>query len=210
MGLAIEVGPLAWCLANGEVEGADWILRDLREINRLLAAEGLPPHVEPQTLPRLRDRCRLRGMPYSWIHFLRRAYAYAVNAPDAFTPLPHDSRATTDECLDREMSRGRSHLICHSDTEGYYVPIDFPEPLYDDRDELVGGMLGSSQGAMRELVRVAPLLDIRLRGGNLSDATAKVIADEDGGPLSVERQVWLQLYEAFRLSVEYSAVVQFC
>ncbi len=103
-----------------------------------------------------------------------------------------------------------SHLICHSDCEGYYVPVDFPDPLYDDTDALVGGIVGSSQAAMRELVQVAPLLNIRLRNGALSNAQAKEIADEDGGPLYIERQVWLQLYEAFRLSIEHGTAVKFC
>ncbi len=62
MGLDISVGSLAWCLANGEFEGAQWTQRDLSEVTRLLAADGLPAHIEPQTLPKMSDRCRLRGM----------------------------------------------------------------------------------------------------------------------------------------------------
>jgi hypothetical protein len=210
MSLAIEVGPLAWCFANGEQEGAEWTQRDIREINRILAANGLPAHIEPLALPRLDDRCRLRGMPYSWLHYLRRAYAYARQAPAKFTPLAEGADTSDDARLDREESLLRSHLVCHSDTDGYYVPVDFAEPLVDETDVLVGGVLGSSQGAMRELVLVAPLLNIRLRNGALSNAIAKTIANEDGGQLYIERQVWLQLFEAFRLSIEHGAVVKFC
>lgn len=174
----------------------------------MLATRGLIAHAEPHSLPSLRDRCRLHGMPYSWIHYLRRAYAYARQAPNAFVPLPYDSDATSDEYLDREMSKFDSHLIHHSDCDGYYVPVDFLEPLHDER--LVGEILGSSQGAIRELIFVAPLIEIRLRNGHLSNATAKRIANEDAGALYIERQVWLQLYEAFRLSIEYGAAVKFC
>ena len=57
---------------------------------------------------------------------------------------------------------------------GLLRPIDFPEPLYDELPDgdphcIEGGILGSSQGAMRELVRVAPLLDISLTAGILGD-----------------------------------------
>ncbi|QJW95995.1 hypothetical protein FTUN_3549 [Frigoriglobus tundricola] len=56
---------------------------------------------------------------------------------------------------------------------------------------------------------MALLLNIRLHNGKLSNAMAKEIADEDGGPLYIERQVWLQLYEAFRLSIQHGAAVKF-
>ncbi|QJW95996.1 hypothetical protein [Frigoriglobus tundricola] len=137
MGLDLSVGTLAWCLANGEAEGADWTRRDMREINRLLAANGLSAHVEPETLPNLRDRCRLHGMPYSWIHYLRRAIAFARQSPADFRPLNED-QDPNDARVDREIDLFQSHLICHSDSDGYYVPIDFWNPLFDDTDVLVG------------------------------------------------------------------------
>lgn len=209
MSLDFEIGPLAWCLANGEEEGADWTRRDTGEINRVLAANGLPTHVEPEVLPKLRDRRRLHGMPYSWIHYLRRAVAFARQAPADFVPLKEGEDTDDDGYVDREADLFRSHLVCHSDSDGYYVPIDFPEPLLDESDVLVGGVLGSCQAATRELVQVAPLLNIRLRDGKLSDRHAKEIANEDGGTLYIERQVWLQLYEVFRLSIEHSLTVKF-
>src|SRR5215470_3069243 len=131
MSLAIEVGPLAWCLANDELEGAEWTRQNVREINRVLADNKLPAHVEPETLPALDNRCRLRGMPYSWLHYLRRAYAYARQAPAKFTPLAEGADTSDDARLDREESLLRSHLVCHSDSDGYYVPVDFPKPLVD-------------------------------------------------------------------------------
>ncbi len=208
MSLDLSVGTLAWCLANGEKEGADWTRRDMREINRLLTVSGMPGHVEPQTLPKLRDRCRLHGMPYTWIHYLRRAIAYARQSPADFRPLG-EGQDPDDPRLDREIDLFQSHLICRSDFDGYYVPINFWDPLLGETDVLVGGVLGSCQAGMRELVQVAPLLNIHLRNSKLSNAMAKEIADEDGGPLRIERQVWLQLYEAFRLSIEHGAAVKF-
>lgn len=205
MGLSVSVGRLAWCIAKGcsdeEIEDAR---NDIREINRVLAANGLPAHVEPETLPPFRDRCTGVGLPYSMIHYLRRAVAYARQAPKEFAPnLPGDP--TLDPRVDRELSvLMDSHLICHSDGDGFYVPIDFPEPLYSDN-----GVLGSSQAAMRELVLVAPLLGIRLKKGRLPDAVADELNTDRDNPLRTERYVWFKLFERFRFSIEAGAVVTF-
>src|SRR5205085_3049046 len=127
-----------------------------------------PPHVEPEKMPTLKCRSDLNRMPYSWIHYLRRAYAYARQAPHEFAPLPDGQRPTEDRRLDAELyTFAESHLVCHSDTDGYYVPIDFPDPIGDDRREKssIGGVIGSSQGAMRELIRTAPLLGVAVENG---------------------------------------------
>lgn len=213
MSLAVSVGSLAWCLEEGYAEDAESYRADFREINRVLAANGLPPHVEPEVLPDLTDRSPLSGMPYTWLHYLRRAVAFARQAPGEFCPVPEGEDPWNDPRIDRELSvKLNCHLICHSDTEGFYVPIDFPEPLYDDRDDgLVGGILGSSPQARRELILTAPLLGIRLMDGKLSDDTARQITDEADGdhPYWVERKVWLHLFERFRHSIEYGAAVMF-
>lgn len=105
------------------------------------------------------------------------------------------------------------HLICHSDSEGFYVPIDFPEPLYDEEEGRIpgGGILGSSQRALQETIQAAPLIGIPLEDGHLSDEAAKCIAEEadQSHPYWIERQVWLTMYESFRQSVEYKCAVIF-
>lgn len=198
MGLSVSVGQLAWCLAEGcDEEEIEYARRNIREVNRVLAENGLPPHVEPEALPPFRDRCRGVGLPYSMIHSLRRAVAYARRAPEEFAP-PMTGDPTRDPRVEDELTiYFDSHLICHSDADGFYVPIDFPEPLYYD-----GGILGSSQGAMRELVQVAPLLGIDLVDGHLTDQMADVLNDDSDGPLEAERYVWFQFFERFRRSVE--------
>jgi hypothetical protein len=206
VGLSISVGRLAWCIAEGcEEEEIEHARDDIREINRILAENDLPAHVEPEKLPPFRDRCRGVGLPYTMIHHLRRAVAYARQAPKEFVP-PMKGDPTRDPRIDRELSvLMDSHLICHSDGDGFYVPIDFEEPLYYD-----GGVLGSCQAAVRELVLVAPLLRIRLRKGKLSDAGAEEINDDPKShPLKTERYVWLKLFERFRYSIEAGAVVTF-
>jgi hypothetical protein len=115
--------------------------------------------------------------------------------------------------LDKEQfSYTDSHIICHSDCEGFYVPIDFPEPLYGDGDyEVVGGILGSSIRGLAELAQVAPLLSIPLRDGVLTDLEAAVIAQEMDAsqPYWIERQVWLTFFEALRNSIEFGTAVVF-
>jgi hypothetical protein len=210
MGLAISVGVLA-CGPDADPEAVASGRKAFRQINRLLAANGLPPHEEPESLPTLPHRGQCPSFPYAWTPYLYRAVAFARQAPDQFCPVRTGENPYKDKLVDAELyTFAESHLICHSDTEGYFVPIDFPDPLYDNRPGgLVGRVLGSSQQALRELVLTAPLLGIRLRGQNLSDKGARGIAKEpdESHPYWIERKVWLSLFEAFRLSVEYKCAV---
>ena len=166
MSLAVSVGVLA-AEHDADPEAVEWLRAGFHEVNRVLAAHGLPLHQEPEHLPDFRYRGQLLSFPYSWLHYLRRALAFARQAPDQFCPVMDGTSPTEDERLDKEYSVFLdSHLICHSDTEGFYVPIDFPEPLYDDQEEgLPGGILGSSQRALQEVRQAAPLLGIPLERG---------------------------------------------
>ena len=87
------------------------------------------------------------------------------------------------------------------------------ETLYpDERGMIPGDMLGSSQGALRELIKVAPLIGIKLsKGGTLSDRQAKVLSQEEQGvhPYWLERQVWFSFYETASASVRYKTALVF-
>jgi hypothetical protein len=209
VGLSVSVGALAFLREHDE-EGAAWMGHDLVRINLLLEANGLPAHVEPVELPEMNSRARLSGFPYSWLHHLLRALAYARQAPEEFAPVAEGEQAHEDDRLDSEYDMG-SHLICHSATEGFFVPIDFPAPLVDHEDALTGAVLGSSQQALAEVIQTAPLLGIELVNGEPTKTIIDTIHKEEFGthPLYVERQVWLCLYEKFRLSVEYKTAVVF-
>lgn len=212
MGLAVSLGVLA-SGPDADPEGAEWLRKNFRQVNRVLAAHGLPSHVEPEILPDFPYRGQPLSFPYSWLHYLRRAVAFARQAPDQFSPIQEDANPAADERIDEELSVYMdSHLICHSDCEGFYVPIDFPDPLYDDLEEgLPGGILGSSQRALHEVVQAAPLIGIPIQGGNLSNEEARKIAEEPDGsnPFWIERKVWLTMFEAFRHSIEYKCAVVF-
>jgi hypothetical protein len=212
MSLGITVGRLAFSLQDGDEEFVERVRQDLHEVNRVLAAHRLPAHVEPESIPKLRRRSCLDHMPYSWYARLQRAVAFSWQAPEEFTAARDDEDDLEHPHVATEMALRRSHLICHGG-EGYFVPIDFPDPLFDARKRLVGGVLGSSQAAAQELAAVAPLLDIRLTRGSLSDAVAEAINEElkveVEGPFYQERQAWLILFESFRLGIEHRVSVCF-
>jgi hypothetical protein len=206
MGLSVGVGVLAELLENDE-EGGGWLREELALANRVLAASGLPPHEEPEEL-RVESRAGVDGVPYGFLHTLRRAYAHSLlNPSSALKPLREDEDAAKDPLVGR-ASTPASHLLYHSDAEGLYVPVDF-EQVLEHRD-LAGVFLGSSQRLLGELTRVAPLLSIAMAGRELPDeSVASMERDPDDAPFFRERLIWLILFEAARLSVEHRTAIVF-
>jgi hypothetical protein len=211
MGLAIEVGGLAG-LAELDSEGAEYLRASFERVNTLLAKNGLPAHVEPEKLPNLDNRCSLDSYPYSFLHYLRRAFAHRVQNPLWIAaPLPEGGDPGDDPVVEQITSRQTSHLLCHSDAEGFYLPIDFAPILFDDANQIPGGMVGSSYRLRDELVLVAPALGIQLAGNLLLNEEAEAInSDLDKGEgIWIERIVWLSLFEASWLSIEHNAAIEF-
>jgi hypothetical protein len=212
MGLALSVGYLEGLEGpDSDPEGAEWFREALQHLNAFLRKQGLPEHHEPTTLPRLRYRRHWCSFPYSFTHHLRRAVAYARRAPDKFAAIDREADPTEDEYLDRELSvHFGCHLICHSDCEGYYVPLDFPEPLYsDDEDKIPGCMVGSSVRLLAELRQAATLLEIALDAdGRLSDPEAERLKDE-AHRYHLERMVWFAFYEVAQASVDHKSLIVF-
>ena len=213
MGLAIEVGMLADLIENDE-EGAEWLRESLANLNAVLAEQHLPPHVEPEILPQMDNRSILESFPYSFLHHLRRAYARWKQDPESpILPCAPDENPAADLAVDEESSMLESHLLCHSDCEGFYIPIPFDGLLVDENDQgrIVGGLLGSSYRLRDELISLAPGLGIHLDNGELSDSViARIESDitaESG--LWIERGVWLTLFEAARLSIAHRSAICF-
>jgi hypothetical protein len=211
MGLCISVGALAW-LKTADAEGYEWHSRQLATINAVLSANKLAPHHEPDNLPELASRAALDSFPYSFLHYLRRVYANVSQNPNWVPVEVADGEdPAADPAIDRELFvKMTSHLVCHSDAEGYYVPVDFPDVLYDER--LAGGMLGSTPKLMRELISIAPALGITLTASSeLSDIEAERINNvtADDGPWYRELTVWLTLYEGCRLSSQHKTAISF-
>jgi hypothetical protein len=211
MGLAICTNMLA-DLMQGDPEGADWMRKQLVVVNELLSENGLPPHDEPLSFGAIAARAHAGSFPYSFLHYLRRAFAH-VREEVALAPVADGEDPAADPLIDDVASMMDSHLICHSDAEGFYVPLDFSEVIFElDGQRLPGGMLGSSQRLLAELVEVAPALAIPLDGGELSDIEAARLAtvyDESSGPYWRERLVWLALYEGARVSIANKTMLVF-
>ncbi len=199
MGLDVAVGVLA-----GESEfGVAHLRGELDGLSAALAGSGVQ-WSEPAGPPVRSGRAPLRGFPYSWLHTLRRVYV--LDRQDLpLTPLGERGMSDKDmAAIDDEASMLDSHLLCHSDSEGYYVPVAFDEPIFLPRDAGVagGGMVGSSQGLLDELRGCAPALGIALQGGELTDDEARRVAElPDDDPFAVETAVWLTLHEACRTSI---------
>ena len=213
MGLAICVGMLA-DLHSNDPEGAEWLQQGFSAANRLLQGLGLPLHNEPQTLPPLVSRAPLGGFPYSFIHYLRYAYAHRAASPTWIAaPLPDSVDPTKDSVVETAFEQFTSHLLCHSDAEGFYLPVYFQDVIFaapEDQD-LPGGMLGSSYILRNELILVAPALGIQLIDGDISDEEAKRIADIACSDVGLYRELsaWFALYEATHLSIQHKSAIVF-
>ncbi|AYM76634.1 hypothetical protein D9M09_13135 [Janthinobacterium agaricidamnosum] len=212
MGLAITVGALA-DLHEEDPEGAQWLADSLAQANALLQKAGLPQHGEPLVLPQLQSRASLDSFPYSYLHYLRRAYAHAVQHGQwQATPLAEGEDPSEDPVLEAAQDDLDSHLLCHSDCEGFYFPLVFDDVIFaDDEHPLLGGMLGSSYSLRAELVTVAPALGIFLLGDELSDEEAARINARIDAEDGLERELiaWLAAYEACRLSIEHKTAIVF-
>jgi hypothetical protein len=218
MGLSISVGNLADCIDYPD--DAECFCEEIAQVNEVLAEEGLPQHQEPEILPVMTNRAKLSAYSYSYLHHLRRIYARTIDNPNWIpTPTPRDESAADDEVVEDLTYMFDSHLLCHSDSEGFYLPIEFNEVIVDSnkQDRIPGGLLGSSYRLMEELVFIAPKLGIELDNGHLSDAEVVKIEieiqleeeDESQEGLWIEKIVWLSLFEAARLSLEYKTAICF-
>lgn len=212
MGLSITVGLLTDL--EDDPESLEHFKNVFSEMNDVLEEEGQPRHEEPASLPELDDRAAIRGFGYSSLHHLRRVFAYVEDDEDwKAEPVKDGEDPSEDPLVEEESEMLSSHLLCHSDCEGFYLPIDFDELIMDaeDDDRIEGGLLGSSYRLKEELIQIAPSMGISLDGENLSDAEAKRINEvaESGEGLSTEYMVWIALFEAARLSIEHKTAIHF-
>ena len=211
MRLAIAVGFLADMKENDE-EGYEWAQHMLANVNRALSAERLPTWEEPEAVE-VTLRPHADSFPYSFIHFLRRAYVLALAAPSDLPPTNGQLTSEDHERMEDESAMLASHLLCHSDAEGVYVPVDLAEPVFASPDSGVpgGGLIGSSQGLLRELRIVAPYLGVTL-DPDLSDAEAArldALGWDEENPFHREHTVFLALWEAARVSVAEGTAIVF-
>ena len=207
MGLAIG---LAAPHDAEDPEYVEHLHEQLNVLNTYLESSGLPSYAIPENPPEFASRAACLSLPYSFLHYLRRVYAYLVEDESwKFTPVPEGVDPAHDEVVEEETYMFSSHLICHSDCEGYYLPIDFSDLLTGD--DILGGFAGSSFRLLEEVVRCAAPLGIELDGSDLSDAEAErvnSIAAADEGAFR-EYSVWILLYETARGSIATNLPIEF-
>jgi hypothetical protein len=200
MGLAVSVG----IPAIGDAEGEAQVQRQYARLSDALAAQGVRWVMPDAPARPAGGRRHVSSFPYSSLHYLRRAYALRFEGRPV-TPVVNGDLSDGDRYVADASSMLSSHLLCHSDSAGYYVPVPVDDPLFLPRESGIagGGMVGSSHGLLKELIRIAPDIGVRLEGdATLNDAEAQRLLDNQADPYRIEQMVWLTLHEACRASIE--------
>lgn len=200
MGLGLEVGILA-DLKEADDEGFAYCLEQFEIVSKVLRAEGLEEHIEPQELDGVFS-CGMFG--YAGLHYLRRVaihMALGKATPPPGTRDAHMEPALNQEYWDR-FQRGEvlkyQHLIIHSDAEGFYVPVDFERPLVVTNLQLAGGMLGSTQRLQAECRDLAGILGMPVDMDHEADEIYKAI-DNQGEGRSTWQQYGVETFTCLRL-----------
>jgi hypothetical protein len=209
MGLAISVGnPFL-----GDDEGEQRYRLRMEGLRDALAGRGVE-WSEPDTVPPPSAmRKHISSFPYRYLHYLRRAYALDYLGIPVTPAASYDEVQRADHQIEDATLGLSSHLLCHADQSGYYVPAEFDDPLFLDESIDGAGMVGSSPGLLDELQRVAPLIGVELADGDeLPDAEAARLFGSDvdeANPFGIEQTVWLTLHEACRASIAHGNAVVF-
>src|SRR5690242_14919759 len=134
MGVDVTVGILCYLAHRHQANDVD-TLAHFCVVNDVLRSRGFPEHVEPMALP--------SEVESQWDHpragsssfaLLRRFYTSWVI--EGRPPNPgHDVGEFAAIGRLSKASFDRHHLLTGPDSEGYYVPVDFPEVLEDARVE---------------------------------------------------------------------------
>jgi hypothetical protein len=177
VGLAISVGP-----SSDQPE-------EFAALSAAIAAEDVLWHA-PEGVGAPPEHAYSGGFPYSWLSLLRRAYVYVLE-DRKLTPAPADGSADHEDDYDLVMTETMmlsSHLLCHADDAGYYVPVDFADPLYLPEEQGIAGagMVGSSQRLLAELDGLADVLGA---------------IDPDDERFAAELWAWRELRAACRASI---------
>ncbi len=219
MGLAVEVGLIAFEVENGGVD--EDLQAEFDRLSDFLVANGLRPHNEPEICETI--SFGMHG--YADLHYLRRLAAHL----DLNGSIPEPGGAggaepSEDPILQKyfdavagaEEGRSFDHLMVHSDAEGFYVPQEFPKVLVDPTGEAVaGGFVGSSQRLKEECIRLAELLELPLDTNPEEESVYDATDDQGNGDAKwqkygVESFTLLRLYNAAKHSIETGAAIVFC
>ncbi|WP_354638073.1 hypothetical protein [Kitasatospora camelliae] len=202
MGLSISVGLLD-DLHRHDPEGAAHHARELAVLGDALGRAGIDWR-EPAAEGTGRAAFS-GGFPYGYLHHLRRVYvlrrAGSPVTPAAATDPEQYARDQAE--VGEETLMFSSHLLCHADSAGFYIPVDLADPLFLPPDSPVagGGIVGSSGGLLAELRRLAEAIDLDPDGSDTGAA-----ADD---PFEAEKFAWHRLAGACRTSLATGRAIVF-
>ncbi len=226
MGLDITVGVLIECLndpgEDGKARFADY-QADLARVNQTLRYESYAEHDEP-IQKRGGAPWSRRMWGYAGLHYLRRVAAHLWAGNDL--PSPGNNQAASkagdpvlDECYSMLYQRNPNsfpHLIFHSDSNGYYLPLDFKTVIYQDPDmpRFRGGMIGSVPRLLDECTRLVQALeippDLEPDAPQVSDAAAhQGEGDAHWQRYGIESFTCLHLLHACQISLESGCAIVF-
>jgi hypothetical protein len=225
VGLSISVGLGAEVREEGDDETLAYLEDQFEVINDLLESFGLPPHREPYELE-ADQTLSLALFGYSGLHYLRRVAAHLALGEEL--PTPGDEEAAGDPVLseyyqlfDEQLAEGKAaamrfqHLIIHSDAEGYYLPLDFPEVIHADPSlEVAGDTIGSAPRLLAECMELAAALELPDDLDPEADevweaAESQGEAEAKWQRYGIESHTCLALIRACRASVATGAAVVF-
>ncbi|WP_293676979.1 hypothetical protein [uncultured Phenylobacterium sp.] len=238
MGLSLWVG----MLSQTDPAERPGLREEIALLNEVLLQRGLPRHNEPEDLP---DDAVFEAqmLGYSGLHYVRRLAAHHMLTGCLPAPATHDDAADDPLILEANnavmMGRRRprrggwvsrllgrrsvvppvySHLLLHSDCEGFYVPQDFPQVILDDAEPQrpsLGGMVGSSVRLLAECHALAGLIGLPADIDVESEELWKV-ADQPAkdGPLwkvyGAEAFGLARLIRGCEVSIRHGALLVFC
>jgi hypothetical protein len=183
----------------------DQLLSQLARLADVVRDEGVD-WVEPESSRLVYSK----GLSYGAVAALKRVAARIAAGEDVPPLGPGGLTAQDREFIDDEASLLRSHLICHSDSDGYYIPVALSEPLFVDPSHGIagGGVVGSTEALTRELVACASAIGIEVQAAGSVDVDA-VLATPYKHPQYAEKVAWARLYAACEVSTRTGSAIVF-
>ncbi|MEM9538104.1 MAG: hypothetical protein AAGA60_01185 [Cyanobacteria bacterium P01_E01_bin.42] len=191
---------------ESHLEYQQYLEKTLKKISNFLIDLGWKEWEEPKNI-KIQRRSVMNSFPYrDWYH-LRRRYAY-IKDGQGNIKFQEEDEQDIDNVVER-WTIPSLHLMYHSDYNGYYIPIDFPEVL--EIPDIDDSCVGSSIRLLEELKEIAPYLDIQMNGDDISDREFSRVYEEsmDESPSGIEKMVWLTIHEMAKLSKRYKTAIVF-
>ncbi len=227
MGLDLEVGILS-DLRDNDAEGYGYYKSLFEKLEQFLSESGHSGFREPEQCDVW--SCDMYG--YSGLHYLRRV-ALSIDLRGKMPTPGTDEliRGTEYNFLCEEYrqkpsrlkrlwgfgtARTFSHLLYHSDCEGFYIPLDLASVLFPpDALQIPGCMIGSVQQLQRECGKLSAMLEIP---SDLDPESEEVLTAPDYQGQSglrwrqygVESFTCIRLLKACSESLRSGAAIVFC